>query len=135
MTQDHSIGQPHEEAVQGMEVAHRLQQYGEAMRSWRQRVGTEVNDKVVAIKASTTFGELVVAANKARDLKWQAAFRKAIADAGLPPVPLCVYDTDMDGDCHICTGKGGCVPHGGPLVGLHEPKYASPTPGPQGDPL
>lgn len=138
MTNDHPIGQPYEEAVQGMEVAHRLQQYREAMTAWRQRVGPQVNDQVVAIKAATSFSELVVSANKVRDLAWQAAFRKAIEDAGLPPVPLCAFDTDRDGNCHLCdhrVGKAGCVSIGGPLLGGQPPRYANPVPGPQGDPL
>jgi hypothetical protein len=123
------------EALDDMTVEHRVQQYGEIMRRWLRSVGTEVKDCVVAMKASTSFAELTVAANKSRDLQWQQKFRDAIAKAGLPPVHLCCHDTDRDGNCHLCADKGGCVPHGGPFLGGAEPTYASPVPGPKGDPL
>ena len=30
----------------------------------------------------------------------------------------CKYDTDNDGDCHLCCRKGGCKSIGGPFVKL-----------------
>lgn len=29
--------------------------------------------------------------------------------------PVCVYDTDSDGDCQLCWKRGGCVAIGGPF--------------------
>jgi hypothetical protein len=129
------VGQPYGAAAGAMAVGHRVQQYGEAMASWHKRVGPSVNPRVVAHKAALTFSELCVAAGKARDVEWQAQYRAAIAAAGLAPVPLCYADTDKDGNCHLCAAAGGCVPHGGPLIGTGEPQYAAAPCGPVGDPL
>ena len=130
-----TVGMPSGEAEGAMAVEHRVQQYREAMASWMRRVGPNVNPRVTAHKAATSFMELVVSANRVQDVAWQAQYRAAIVAAGLVPVPLCNMDTDRDGNCHQCAAVGGCIAAGGPFIGQGDPTYASPMPGPQGDPL
>jgi hypothetical protein len=38
----------------------------------------------------------------------------------------CAYDTDKDGDCHLCCSKGGCENIGGPFK--YKSKYQPGTP-------
>ncbi len=52
---------------------------------------------------------------QAADANWAEIERREMAEGFAVRTPACIYDTNNDGDCHLCFNKGGCKKNGGPF--------------------